>query len=606
MIQAIKELGEHRLKREKRSTSDLLSILVQDPNQDGNYPKMLVIVFKKVNDEFQYSHINIEDTTKSKIEKYLYRKKASKGPNFTPTTKISDEKIEKTFNNRIKSWFKGIKNQNHSVISAFKVTFEKSEKDIFEDLSNKWNEIKLSLQRNQSAIITLGIEENGVLNYIGDIQPFKDLLINSVKEKYNKIIKTNHVCSICGEKKTEVYGEAIPFSFYTLDKPGYIASGFREKNAWKNAPVCLECSLKIEEGKNFLDETTTLSPKMGGQRYYLIPKFIFGMEDSSEITETFFKIATRPDETLQEKSLRRISEDENEILEELGEVHDVMTYNFLFYQTSNSSFRINLLVEDVLPSRISTIFITKREVEKHEILKNVKISQKKYQDIEFRFDEFRKFTPSRKEFLEVIDKTFRGVTFEPNILFSWFMRHLRENFIRGFYLKPLALQAFVSLLFFKKLGIVHQEQSFSKGDRFMTELKEKAEDFFISFPETFIAIDHKAVFLLGVLTQELFNIQRRERGATPFRKHLKGLKMQERDLKGLLPKIQNKLEEYDKNYHRCQLLESLISAYFVEAGTYWRTSIDELNFYFVLGMNLKDEVNNALGLKKEKEEEKNG
>ncbi|RLE07540.1 hypothetical protein DRJ00_07940 [Candidatus Aerophobetes bacterium] len=46
MIQAIKELGEYKLKREGRDTShDILSTLVQDPDQTGRYLFVFVIVF---------------------------------------------------------------------------------------------------------------------------------------------------------------------------------------------------------------------------------------------------------------------------------------------------------------------------------------------------------------------------------------------------------------------------------------------------------------------------------------------------------------------------------------------------------------------------------
>jgi CRISPR-associated protein Csh1 len=131
----------------------------------------------------------------------------------------------------------------------------------------------------------------------------------------------------------------------------------------------------------------------------------------------------------------------------------------------------------------------------------------------------------------------------------------------------------------------------------MTELKNKAEDFFQKFSEAFYSSAHKAIFLLGVLAQKLLDIQYRDRGATPFRKNVKSLMMREYDFKALLPKIQNKLEEYKKNYYRS--LESLISAYFLEAGKDWKMPTDELNFYFVLGMNLKEEVDAALNLIKE-------
>jgi len=134
----------------------------------------------------------------------------------------------------------------------------------------------------------------------------------------------------------------------------------------------------------------------------------------------------------------------------------------------------------------------------------------------------------------------------------------------------------------------------------MTELNMQAENFFKSYEETFPTSAHKALFLLGVLTQKLLNIQLRDRGAAPFRRNLKGLKMQEGDFRGLLPKIQNKLEEYDKNYYKN--LEALISDYFLLAGRNWGLSTDEMNFYFVLGMNLMDNVFESLKIQPEEEE----
>jgi len=596
MIQAIKELGEQKLRIEGREVSDLLSILVQDSNQDKRCPYALVIVFRKIEGKYRYSQVRIEQTMESK--RYLYRRGASMGPDITPTAKITDDIRNKTFKNKIKGWFKQVKTKD-SLISELKAALVESEERVQNDLSSKWDEIKPTLQRNQSGIITLAIE-NDELKYIGDFSVFKELLVQSVKKKYRKIVKTNHICSVCGEKKEEVYGEAIPIPFYTLDKPGYVAGGFREEDAWKNAPICLECSLKIEEGKKFLDEHKCLSPRMSGQRYYLIPKFIFGIEEAKEVIETFFTIVSRPEETLAGKALRRISEDESEILDALGKFKDLLTFNFLFYETpTKSTFKINLLVEDILPSRISTIFNAKSKAEAPDIFKNLKVKKNKYEDVEFSFDAFRRFTPSRKAFLEVVDKTFRGINLDQNLLFSWFMFRIRQDFVKELYLKPLVLRAFVSFLFFKELGILPKSERFKEGGELMTELKEKAESFFESFSEAFATPVHKSVFLLGTLAQKLLDIQRRDRGATPFRKNLKGLKMKEVDFKGLLPKIQNKLEEYGKNYYRP--LETLISEYFLQAGKNWNLSTDELNFYFVLGMNLVDEVDKVLGLTKEKE-----
>ena len=94
----------------------------------------------------------------------------------------------------------------------------------------------------------------------------------------------------------------------------------------------------------------------------------------------------------------------------------------------------------------------------------------------------------------------------------------------------------------------------------------------------------------------MLNIQYRNRGATPFRSKLQGLKLDEKKVKALLPDIQNKLEEYDSNYYRD--LETLASEYFIQAQDDWSLSKDEISFYFALGMNL------SKYFRTEKEEEK--
>jgi len=116
------------------------------------------------------------------------------------------------------------------------------------------------------------------------------------------------------------------------------------------------------------------------------------------------------------------------------------------------------------------------------------------------------------------------------------------------------------------------------------EIIQKIVSFFIRFGDFFNSDAKKAIFLEGVLTQKLLNIQYQERNTTPFRIKLKGLNLDERQVKKLLPEIQNKLEEYEKNYYRT--LESIISKYFVSAGDGWEISSDKISFYFVLGMNL--------------------
>lgn len=129
-------------------------------------------------------------------------------------------------------------------------------------------------------------------------------------------------------------------------------------------------------------------------------------------------------------------------------------------------------------------------------------------------------------------------------------------------------------------------------------MENKYEDYFRTHPEFYDADWKKAVFLLGVLAQNVLDIQWQERGATPFRDRLNGLKIDYHTIKRLLPECINKLEQYKKNYYR--ELEEIIAILLESGEPDLRTqSVDEISFYFAMGMNRNKQF-------KSKEEEKEG
>ena len=117
------------------------------------------------------------------------------------------------------------------------------------------------------------------------------------------------------------------------------------------------------------------------------------------------------------------------------------------------------------------------------------------------------------------------------------------------------------------------------------EIKETSQEissFFSRFGNFFDSDAKKAVFLEGVLTGFLLDVENnRER---LFKVDLNSLNLDEEGIKKVLPKVQNRLEGYGKNNY--QPLQSIISKYFVLAGDGWKMSNGEIGFYFVLGMNL--------------------
>lgn len=113
---------------------------------------------------------------------------------------------------------------------------------------------------------------------------------------------------------------------------------------------------------------------------------------------------------------------------------------------------------------------------------------------------------------------------------------------------------------------------------------DRVETFFKEYKAAFDSPDKKAAFLVGVLAKMLLDVQFANRESTPFRSRLYGLKLSERRLKKIFPETIEKLTEYAVGYSR---LQEYISATLVEAeAAGWKSSNDEISYYFALGINL--------------------
>jgi len=66
--------------------------------------------------------------------------------------------------------------------------------------------------------------------------------------------------------------------------------------------------------------------------------------------------------------------------------------------------------------------------------------------------------------------------------------------------------------------------------------------------------------------------------------------MNEKDIKALLPQIQNKFEDYDAFDKGKRIIAKEAAKYLLNAGEDWKMSVEEINYYFCCGMNLADEV----------------
>ncbi len=548
MLTALKDIGELLLNKENKSEID---ILLENPDSNGTYKVIWALEFDK---DFNFKGISVEEFKGEKPYIYLYKYGSARGANYSPTG--IDKSIETKFNQKIMLWLK-----NHKNIPEIQ--------KIYEELSKNKEEIikqlkELDSQTKDGKILTLKID--GKYLYEVENPDFKKILLEDYLAKIKEISKKDAICSVCGEKKDEVFTTSLIYKFYTLDKECYITSGFNKKNAWKNFPICQDCFLKIDYGKKYVEKN--LKFKFYGKQYYLIPKLILNTQEAlEEINEILSMEAGKLSLTKESRAI--LTDDKEEILELLKDYKDVISFYFLFLKKDNAAERILLLIEDVLPSRIHKIFDVKAKVDK-------------VFEQDYNFGRLVKFLNEfDKTLLEVVDKIFREGKIDFKSLLQIFNRKIRDEFLNGNNFSYTVKDALMNVRFLEELGLINTEVKTMEESRF--------EKVYEKVGKSLNTPAKRGIFLLGALTQMLLNIQGQERGSTPFFKNLKGLKMNEEDIKGLLPKVINKLMEYErfdsgKRETAEEIAKNLLSQ------EKFGLSIDEINFYFTSGMALYKEV----------------
>ena len=551
MLKSLRELGKLIGRPTLYDPIEADRVFILEFDKDGNYTGL-------TQEQFQ----------RSKVPLYFYRKgKGSNPPTLTPTIFLN-----------IKSPGKSVKNLANAHKKLRNVpTIDLSDERILKDIAGSAE----NLGRKTKVLLTVRI--NG--KFMGEIDEFREALKARLREE-GKSEWVKGVCAICGEERI-VSGDISPFKFYTIDKPGYVI-GFNKKHAYRSFPLCYECREFIKLGRQHVERNLTFT-FAGGIKYSIIPDFVLGHEN---VRDEVLAVLTegKKSASLKGESVRRITADEEEILEILSEERDVMSFHFLFMEKKGSSSqeRINLYLQDVYPSRLKALFKAKSVVESLLSLES-----------EFTYGTMWKFFATKNsadDFYEVIYRTFTGRPIDRGWLISRLIGRIREGIVESQTPRLTILDAFATFVFV--LLTTKKEGVMDVRDSTYASLEE--------FLDTLPALDtplKKGLFLMGALTEKLIRVQRRVRGSTPFYKVLKSLKMDERDLKGLLPRIRNKLEEYDHFRKGESILYAKASEYLSQAPSPWGMNVDELNFYFALGMGMYNHVAELIYGKEEVEDE---
>ncbi|MFZ5997252.1 MAG: TIGR02556 family CRISPR-associated protein [Nitrospirota bacterium] len=562
MLSAIKDIGE--LAIQKEGTIDM--------QREG---KVLTILLDT--DKQAYCSTDIEDFDSGKIKQYLFKEGASKGNVPSPFCPLTEP--QKTFK-KIQGWVKQCKDIKDDTLKANVPLIDGAVEALAANKDAIIADITLKIKdfpKKTSKFLT--IKPDG--KYLGEYDVFKRCLAHFTEEKRKKSAATS-VCSICGIAHKQVSARTEVFKFDSDDKPGFIAGGFDKAQNWKNFPVCAECKKSLEDGRKFIESNLNFKFVYDGLNYLLIPRMLIGGQKPLEEIMAILSDSTRKI-TLKERIKKRITSDENEILEYLSDAKDVLTLNFLFLHSQQSAERILLLIEDVFPSRVRKIFEAKDYVDK--VFNNDSDKGFTFGTIRTFFsksDENKKSNNLNKYFLEIVDSVFRGKRLDFSFLLMFFMVSIRKDFTNSETIFKVK-EALMDTVFFENLGLITFEE---------VEVMEESifSSVFARYGRSFGNPAKRGVFLMGALTQLLLNKQWSDRNAKPFMKKLKGLRMDERDIRALLPEVQNKLEEYDAFDKGKRLIASESAKYLLEAGDAWKMTVDEINFYFACGMSLADSV----------------
>lgn len=610
---AILALGQ--LSKQKLNYEHPYQYFVQDMFPGKDYKMLLAVIDLEEQKSVMtasFSAPEIEIANNKTFQRYLYRNGSSRGGDITPTTKAGD--IQKKLSNSLITQIKSAHllaqklslGQETAILGATLNTLSSQFDEILKNLVTVFETIDNKTQ--QSTGFSLKFRRKDKSLYLCDFETFQTQIhlagVEGKKDKYKVTSATeNQVCSICMEKKPEIVGFASPFKFATVDKPGMVAGFFRQKNNWKNYPICTDCSLDFELGKTYLNQH--LKKSFFGESYFMIPKPVL-RHNHGEL-QNVLKQIEQIEYQASTKEGTMISRREDRIMKKLGECENSFSMTFLFFDEhpTTKAMNINLMLEDILPSRFRKLFIdVPKQLQGHLLYKDlIKVKKERY-DLAFSFGLIKEFFPD--QFQEMIRKIFRGEKLSLENMWSHFMLAIRKKYLEGSSAYSLVIKSHLLLNYFAQLGLIDihpqpesnpmitQSQEAENKPAYSKKFDRAQLEAFIQKESAFFDQEYKkGVFAVGILVRLLFNIQARTlNGNTPFEKKLKGFHLNHESLTQIYVEALYKLSQItyrDTNFFTSVYLDlrEYISEHFtLNSHQLTRISNNELSFYFVAGFEM--------------------
>lgn len=543
------------------------------------------------------------------LRNYFFRPAPAMSVSDFPTLYISGEslKADEVYSSESKSYTKLLRILRYNAITD---PLLKPLQGWFEENSSQVFEAIFEYLENEKTLYIFTLNLNG--KYIGQSEHYELIRRTAAETLYRdfyslkdkKITGKNLQCSMCLNLQEELWGYVSVYNFYAAKTElAPLASGMKKELAHLNYPVCPECARKLKSIRPIVDKYFRF--RFCGFDYLLLPE-LSGVDTDAEAMQLILDIMiaqynAQPGDTLanegrlgeltlgKRKSL--IDGYSKEVFDCLSELENTASYTMLFYAESNAEFKLLLSIEDIFPSQFASIFAAKERAESHAAFQNLPGKDNSTYDLEFRFDLLKEFLPikSKKEgdfskaFLEITRSVFMQKPVSYDYLMSRIAAIVQSRFVNEENFGLMARKGFLLLKFFHYLGIININKSKAYKEVAMTG---KLNEFFGEHAEFFGSAAKRYVFMVGVLTQYLLDIQRVDKNAEPFRKRLNSMKLDKNLVNRIFTEAIEKLNQYEKNFYRA--LEQEIAAMAIQGGME-ALSNDEISFIFTLGMTLSKE-----------------
>lgn len=549
------------------------------PETPKDITHVISLCFERRGEEVIYTGIDVTDYNLNIAQKYLLRRGSSRGTNYGPSAQLTE--VNKTLNVKIKAWFKDLQSEesngnDQNIILKIYQLINDNQKEIEAYISK-------NMPKGKDVKNLLTVKVDG--KFPADIGTFYQSYSDKIRKKLVGEESYSGTCCLCGEKNVDLLPKVDVFKFYTLDKPGFISGGFSEENIWRNCPVCISCEPVLREGKKYMLDH--LGFNFYGIYYYLIPSSTCN-QDVQDILVDMLENISNKSFSFKEGASKEIDSLSDDIFDELAEYGDVNSFRIIFFKKENSAERILLDIKDIFPSRFRELYSAKYKIEE---TYNSIINEK------FNFNYFREFLKKTdnkmrdndldNNFLSLTKDIFTGEKLSVSTLLPHYMRNIRYAFVNDDKFYVTILHAWIGINYLYEIGCIdYRREDF---------MEEKLEEILGPYSLGLDTNIKKALVLTGALAKKVMNIQFRElNGSTPFTSKLKGLKMRQTDVQGLISEAVNKMMEYKSFSKSSELIANTAFKLIIETDPKWELSTDEINFYIAGGMTLSKELYDGL------------